>query len=95
MEGKRTFQAQINFHDQSTKVKLFALKLRYFRILHGGEVTFSYEMPITRVQSNVVRVAQLCARYVNTASEVNFRVHSGTSERKLRHHFESLWRPEK
>ena len=70
------------FHEQSTKVKLLVLKLRQFCILHGSEVTLFYEIPITRVQSNVIGIAQLWARYVNTASEVKFHVHSGTSERK-------------
>ena len=87
MEEKksRTCQAQIKFHDQSTKIKLLVLKLRYFCILHGSEVTLFHDMPITGVRSNVImviEVAQLCAKYVNTASEVKFHVQSGTDETK-------------
>ena len=52
-------------------------------------------MPITGLRSDVIEVAQLCSKYVNTASEVKFHVQLGTDETKIRHHFESLWRPEK
>ena len=78
----RTCQVQIDFHNQSTKVKLLVLKLRHFRILHGSEVALFYEMPIPRVRSNVIGVARLCEKYVNTASEVKFNVQSGTDETK-------------
>ena len=78
----RTFEAKINFDDQSTKVKLLVLKLRHFCMLHSSEVTLFYEMPITRVRSNVIGAARLCAKYVNTASEVKFHVQSGTDETK-------------
>ena len=44
--------------------------------------TLFYEMPITRLRSNVIGVAQLCARYVNTTSEVNFHLHSGITKRE-------------
>ena len=88
----RTCQAQVNLHDQPTKVKLLVLKLGHFYISHGGEVTLSYEMPMTRVLSNVTGEAQLCVRYVNTASEVQFHVHSGTNERKNK---APLWKPVK
>ena len=91
----RTCQAQIKIHDQSTKVKLLVLKLRHFCILHGSEVTLFHDMPITGVRSNVIEVAQLCAKYVNTASEVKFTHNRAPMKRKIRHHFESLWRPEK
>ena len=47
-------------------------------------VTGFYEMPVTRLRSNATGVAQLCARYVNTVTEVNFHVHSGTTERKTK-----------
>ena len=47
-EKTRTCQAQINFHDQSTKIKFLVLKLRHFCIMHGSDV----EMPIARIQSN-------------------------------------------
>ena len=39
-------------------------------------------MPITQARSNVIGVARLCAKYVNTASEVKFHVQSGTDETK-------------
>ena len=39
-------------------------------------------MPITGVRSDVIEVARLCAKYVNTASEVKFHVQSGTDETK-------------
>ena len=83
-EKEKNFPSPNQFHDQLTKVKLLLLKLRHFCILHGGKVTLFYEMPITRVQSNAIGVAQLvlCARYVNMGSEVKLHVHSGTSERK-------------
>ena len=58
------------------------MKLRHFCILHGSEVTLFYEMPITRVRSNVIGVARLCAKYLNTASDVKFHVQSGTDEMK-------------
>ena len=86
----KTFQAQISFDDQSTKVKLLVLKLRHFCILHGSEVTLFCEMPITRVRSNVIGVARLSAKYVNTASEVKFHVQWGTDERKKK---APLWKP--
>ena len=47
-------------------------------------------MPITGVRSNVIEVAQLCAKYVNTASEVKFHVQSGTDETKNK---APLWKP--
>ena len=60
-------------------------------ILHNGEVTralsYSYEMPITRVWSNVIGVARLCARYVKTASELKLK---GTDETKNK---APLWKP--
>ena len=59
-------------------------------MLHGSEVTLFYEMPITRVRSNVIGVARLCAKYVNTASEVKFHVQSGTDETKNK---ALLWKP--
>ena len=92
MEEKksRTCQVQINFHNQSTKVKLLVLKLRHCCILHGSEVALFYEVPITRVRSNVIGVARLCAKYVNTASEVKFLVQSGTDETKNK---APLWKP--
>ena len=75
---------QINFHDQSTQFKLLVMKLRHFCILLSGEVmiTLFYEMPITRLRSNVIGGSAFCAKYVNTAGEVKFQVHSGTTERK-------------
>ena len=87
MEGKNQELAKsrsIQFHNQSTKVKLLVLKLRHFRILHGSEVALFYQMPILRVRFNVrmIGVARLCAKYVNTASEVKFHVQSGTDETK-------------
>ena len=47
-------------------------------------------MPITRARSNVIGVARLCAKYVNTASEVKFHVQSGTDETKNN---SLLWKP--
>ena len=47
-------------------------------------------MPITGVRSNVIEVARLCAKYVNTASEVKFHVQSGTDETKNK---APLWKP--
>ena len=58
------------------------MKLRHFCILHSSEVALFYEMPITQARSNVIGVARLCAKYVNTASEVKFHVQSGTDETK-------------
>ena len=49
-------------------VELLVLKLRHFCILHSSEVTLFYEMPITRLRSNVIGAAKLCATYVNTVS---------------------------
>ena len=98
MEGKSQELAKSRsiFTISRQKVKLLVLKLRHFRILHGSEVALFYEMPIPRVRSNVIGVARLCAKYVNTASEVKFHVQSGTDETKnIRHYFESQWRPEK
>ena len=66
------------------------MKLRHFRILHGSEVTLFHDMPITGVRSNVIEVAQLSAKYVNTASEVKFHVQSGTDETKNK---APLWKP--
>ena len=51
-------------------------------ILHGSEVALFYEMLITRARSNVIGVARLCTKYVNTASEVKFHVQSGIDETK-------------
>ena len=39
-------------------------------------------MPISGVRSYVIEVARLCAKYVNTASEVKFHVQLGTDETK-------------
>ena len=86
----RTCQAKINLHDHSKKVKLLVLKLHHFCISHGGEVTLFNEMPMTRVLSDVIGVAQLCARYVYTASEVKFQVHSGTNKGESK---APLWKP--
>ena len=47
-------------------------------------------MPITRVRSNVIGVARLCPKYVNTASEVKFHVQWGTDETKNK---TPLWKP--
>ena len=47
-------------------------------------------MPINRGRSNVVGVARLCAKYVNTAREVKFHVQSGTDETKKK---APLWKP--
>ena len=47
-------------------------------------------MPITGVRSDVIEVAQLCWKYVNTASEVKFHVQSGTDETKNK---APLWKP--
>ena len=47
-------------------------------------------MPIIRIRSNVIGVAQLCAKYVNMASEVKFHVQSGTDETKDK---APLWKP--
>ena len=94
MEGKsqEACHVQIKFHGQSTKVKLLVLTLRHFCILHGSEVALFYEMPITRARSNVIGVARLCKKYVNTASEVmiKFHVQSGTDETKNK---ALLWKP--
>ena len=65
----RTCQAQINFHDQSRKVKLLVLKLRHFCISHGNKVTLFYEMPINRVRSDVIGVARLRAKYLREYGE--------------------------
>ena len=93
-EKSRMWQAQINFHDQSTKVKLLILKLHHLCILHGSEVTPFRKMPITRLRSNVIGVAQLCARYMKTANDVKFHVHTGTSGRKIYTTLKALERPE-
>ena len=66
------------------------MKLRHFCILHGSEVTLFHDMPITGVRSNVIEVARLGAKYVNTASEVKFHVQSGTNETKNK---ALLWKP--
>ena len=47
-------------------------------------------MSIARVRSNVIGVVRLCAKYVNTASEVKFHVQSGTDETKNK---APLWKP--
>ena len=47
-------------------------------------------MPITRVRSNVIGVARLCGKYVNTASGVKFHVQWGTDETKNK---APLWKP--
>ena len=84
MEGKSQELAKpkSKFHDQSTKVKLLVLKLRHFCILHGCEVTLFHDMPITGVRSNVIEIARLRPKYVNTVSEVKFHVQSGTDATK-------------
>ena len=54
------------------------------------EATLFHDMPITGVRSNVIEVAQLCTKYVNTASEVKFHVQSSTDEGKNK---APLWKP--
>ena len=41
------------------------MQLHHFCILHGSEVTLFNDMPITRVWSYIIELAQVCARYVN------------------------------
>ena len=48
-------------------------------------------MPITRLKFNVIRVVQLCALFLNAASEVKFHVHLGTSKRKIRPTLKACW----